>query len=175
MSPQTPNSTDLPRIAPSCGDFDIRIDADGRWWHQGSPINREEIVRLFSSILSRDGDGGYWLTTPAECGRIQVDDVPFVAISMTVKGEGKNQTLEFETNVGDRVVADQDHPIRVAHLPAGGPTPYLTVRPQIEARIARSVYYDLVARGEEKSVDNEPVFGVWSHGIFFPLGRLEES
>ena len=161
---------------PACGDFDIRIDQEGAWYYRGSVIARLELVHLFASVLSRDDQGDYWLITPAEKGRIKVDDVPFVAVAMTASGKGKDQELEFLTNVGDRVIADRDHPIRVAQDPAiGGPVPYVTVRRQIEARIARSVYYDLVALGEEKLVENRPIFGVWSKGAFFALGKLEES
>ena len=158
----------------SCGDFDIRIDRDGNWHYRGSLIKRPELVRLFVSALSRDEDGTYWLTTPAEKGRIQVDDVPFVAVAMTVSGKGRGQELQFHTNAGDAVTADRSHPIRVAHDPETGmPTPYVTVRDRIEARIARSVYYDLVALGKEKSVAHEALFGVWSGRIFFPMGKLD--
>ncbi len=165
--------TDRPDPA-SCGDFDIRIDRDGNWHYRDSLIKRPELVRLFASALSRDEDGTYWLTTPAEKGRIHVDDVPFIAVAMTVSGKGRSQALRFHTNVGDTVIADRSHPIRVAHDPeTKTPIPYVTVRDRIEARIARSVYYDLVALGKEKLVDHEALFGVRSGGIFFPMGRLD--
>jgi uncharacterized protein len=174
MSLEPPNRAD--QAIPACGDFDIRIDQEGAWYYRGSVIARPELVRLFASVLSRDDRGEYWLTTPAEKGRIQVDDVPFVAVAVTASGKGEDQELEFLTNVGDRVIADRDHPIRVARDPATrGPIPYVTVRRQIEARIARSVYYDLVELGEEKLVENRPILGVWSKGAFFTLGELDES
>jgi uncharacterized protein len=174
MSLKPPNSADQAVLV--CGDFDIRIDQEGTWYYRGSVIARPEMVRLFASVLSRDDRGDYWLITPAEKGRIKVDDVPFVAVAVTASGKGKSQELEFLTNVGDRVIADRDHPIRVTENSAsGGPVPYVTVRGQIEARITRSVYYDLVGLGEEKLVENRPLFGVWSKGAFFALGKLEES
>ena len=158
-----------------CGEFDIRIDRNGEWYYQGSPIGRKELVRLFASILSRDETGAYWLSTPAERGRIRVDDVPFVAVTMGVSGKGKRQVLTFHTNVGDAVIADRDHPLRVDHDAATGePFPSIVVRQRIEARIARAVYYDLVDLGTEKMIGGEPLYGVWSSGMFFQLGKLDE-
>lgn len=178
MNEPMPKSFDPARSAEGpafCGEFDIRIDRNGEWHYQGSPIGRKEMVRLFASILSRDEAGVYWLSTPAERGRIRVDDVPFVAIAMSVSGAGKHQILTFRTNVGDAVIAGRDHPLRVDHDAATGePSPYVTVRQRIEARIARAVYYDLVELGTEKMVNGEPLYGVWSGGIFFPLGKLDD-
>ena len=182
IDPQTAGASDgrigsdAPQGLNTCGDLDIRIDRNGDWYYRGSIIARKELVRLFSSAISRDSDGSYWLITPAEKGLIHVDDVPFLAVAMTVSGKGRKQVLNFETNVGDTVTADLDHPIHVVHNPeTGGPVPYLTVRQRIDARIKHSVYYDLVALGTEKKVDHVPLFGVWSSGIFFSMGKLDES
>ena len=168
--------SDAPQDLNTCGDLDIRIDRNGDWYYRGSIISRVEMVRLFSSAISRDSHGSYWLITPAEKGLIHVDDVPVLAVAMTVSGKGRKQVLNFETNVGDTVTADRDHPIRVIHNPeTGEPVPYVTIRPRIEARIKHSVYYDLVALGTEKKVDHVPLFGIWSSGIFFSMGKLDES
>ena len=159
-----------------CGDIDMRISRDGTWFYHGSPIGRKPLVRLFASVLHRDGDGKYWLETPAEKCGIRVDDAAFVAVAMETSGEGTARRLEFRTNVDEIVTADADHPIRVeTNMETGEPSPYVWVRDGLEALIARAVFYDLVELGEEREIDGETIFGVWSGGIFFPLGRLEES
>lgn len=152
-----------------CGEIDIRIDRNGLWHYQGSPIGRKELVKLFSTVLKKDENGDYWLETPVEKGRIQVEDAPFIATLMTVEGKGRKQALHFETNVGDRMTADADHPIRVETDPqTQEPSPYVTVRDNLEAKIARAVFYDLV----DLAGKQEGRFGVWSAGEFFPLGSL---
>jgi len=156
-----------------CGDLDMRIARDGTWFYHGSPIGRKPLVKLFASVLRRDDDGTYWLVTPVEKGRIEVEDAPFVAVALTVEGAGRDQRLRFRTNLDDEVVAGPDHPIRVSENPeTGEPAPYVLVRDRLEALIARSVFYDLVALGVEEERDGETLFGVWSEGRFFPLGRL---
>ncbi|MBC8268334.1 MAG: DUF1285 domain-containing protein [Rhodospirillaceae bacterium] len=155
-----------------CGEIDIRIDRTGQWFHEGSPIGRKELVKLFATVLKKDDNGDYWLQTPVEKGRIQVEDAPFIAVIMTVEGSGEAQTLHFETNVGDTMSAGPDNPIRVeTHPETREPSPYVLVRDNLEAKIARPVFYDLVALG----VDHDDAFGVWSGGLFFPLGRLDEG
>ncbi|MBS0473343.1 MAG: DUF1285 domain-containing protein [Proteobacteria bacterium] len=153
-----------------CGEIDIRIARDGTWYHMGSPIGRKELVRLFSTILRKDPEG-YVLVTPVEKMRIRVEDVPFLAVLMDVSGEGCDQVLTFTTNVGDEAVAGRDNPIRVETDPATGePAPYVHIRKGLEARIARSVFYqlaDLTVPGVGG------VLGVWSGGVFFPIGRPE--
>ncbi len=157
-----------------CGDLDMRIDRDGIWYYNGSPIGRKELVCLFASVLRRDDAGDYWLITPAEAGRIRVEDVPFIAVELFASGAGRDQVLSLRTNVDEIVTLDQDHPLRVDHHPeTGEPSPYVTVRERLEARIARSVYYELVDLGVEEAVDRQYLFGVWSSGIFFPMGRLD--
>ena len=166
----------IPRGRSHCGELAIRIDREGVWYYQGSLIPRKELVRLFASVLTRDLSGDYWLVTPAEMGRVQVDDAPFLAVGMTSEGAGRHQTLHFRTNVDDEIAAGPDNPIRVdIHPQTGEPSPYVTVKPRMEARIARPVYYDLVSLGTIERVDNEPVFGIWSGGAFFILGRLDED
>lgn len=158
-----------------CGDLDIRIDRNGTWHYQGSPITRKEMVCLFAGILSRRADGSFWLTTPHEAGRIEVEDVPFLAVEMFTSGCGRVQVVSFRTNIDELVTVDEDHPLRIAYDPGTDePVPYLLVRDGLEARLTRAVYYELVTRGVEEKVDGEPLYGIWSNGTFFPLGRLTD-
>jgi uncharacterized protein len=154
-----------------CGDLDMRITRDGSWFYRGSPIGRLPLVRLFASVLRREPDGRYWLVTPAERGRIEVEDVPFLAVALTVEGEGRDQQLIFRTNLDDIVTAGPDNPLRVETAASGEPTPYILVRDNLEARIARPVFYDLVELGEEERAEETTQFGVWSRGRFFRLGE----
>jgi len=175
VSPNTPRAANpspselAPPVSgtpPICGDFGIRIARDGTWFYHGSPIGRKPLVKLFATILHRVGDE-YWLINPAERGRILVDDVPFVAVEVAVRGEGKAAVLDFRTNLDDWVSAGPDHPIRVRESQGGEPIPYLMVRDGLEARIHRPVFYELAALSEER----DGMMGVWSGGVFFPLGR----
>jgi hypothetical protein len=162
---------------PFCGDIDMRIARDGTWFYQGTPIGRFELVKLFASILKREGDG-YFLVTPVEKVGIKVDDAPFVAVDFAAEGDGAGQVLTFETNVGDTVAAGPDHAIRVAHdETTGEPTPYLHVRRGLDALIDRKSFYRLVERGAHGEKDGESWFGIWSGGVFFPVipsGALPE-
>ena len=154
-----------------CGEIDIRIAADGTWFHEGSPIGRKELVRLFSTLLRKDPDG-FHLVTPAEKMRITVEDAPFQAVLLRVEGEGKDQRLIFTTNVGDETAAGRENPIRVETDPATGePAPYVHVRRGLEAKIARAVFYQL-ADLAVPAAEEAQVLGVWSGGVFFPLGRV---
>lgn len=153
-----------------CGDFEIVIQRDGKWLYRGSPIDRLPLVKLFASVLERDETGTYWLRTPAERGTVTVEDAPFVAVGLEASGSGRDQVLTFRTNLDDTVDAGPDHPIRIGHDAATGvPIPYIHVRGRLEARLARSVYYDLVELGLEEEVEGKARFGVWSKRIFFPL------
>jgi hypothetical protein len=159
-----------------CGDLGIRIDHQGRWFYHGSPINRKEMVCLFASVLHRARDGTYLLITPGEMGRIQVDDVPFLAVEMFTCGCGREKTISFRTNMDEIVTVDADHPLRVAEAEGSRePSPYVMVRKGLEARLTRSVYYELVSQGWEEDLGGEKVYGLWSSGTFFPLGRLDPS
>ncbi len=159
-----------------CGDLDIRIARDGTWYYRGSPIGRKEMVSLFASVLERDDDGGYWLVTPVERGRIEVEDVPFVAVELFVCHDAAMQVISLRTNIDEIVTIDKDHPLRVAETPDSGETiPYVLVRPGLEARIARAVYYELVALGNEERIGAENLYGVWSMGTFFPLGKTYDA
>ncbi len=150
---------------PHCGDIDMRIARDGTWFYLRTPIGRPELVRLFSTILRKDGDD-YVLVTPVEKVGITVDDAPFVAVDFNRKGDG----LVFETNVGDKMTAGPDHPIRVERDPeTGEPSPYILVRANLEALIDRKSFYRLVEIGEHADYQGESWFGLWSLGEFFPI------
>jgi hypothetical protein len=154
----------------------MRIDRNGVWHYQGSPIGRSELVKLFASVLRRDEAGDYWLITPAEIGRIEVEDAPFIAVELLRSGEGADQVLSLRTNVGKIVTVDAEHPIRVVTAPeTGEPRPYVVMEGGVEARIARPVYYDLVGLGHEENRGGEHMFGVWSAAAFFVLGRLDDG
>jgi hypothetical protein len=149
-----------------CGDIDIVIRKDGLWFHEGSPIGREALVRLFSTVLRKDPEG-FHLVTPVEKMRITVEDAPFIAVRVDRHGEA----LRFLTNVGDEVEAGPDNAIRVEADPlTGEPRPYLHVRRGLEARIARPVFYELVELAEERPTPAGPRLGVWSNGAWFPVG-----
>jgi hypothetical protein len=154
-----------------CGEIDIRIRKDGVWFHEGSPIGREALVRLFSTVLRLDPDG-YHLVTPVEKLKIQVEDAPFIAtrVDLLPGKDGVGDLLRFETNVGDVVEAGEGNAIRVETDPASGaPRPYLHVRRGLEALIARPVFYELVELAAERDTPEGPRLGVASNGAWFPI------
>jgi hypothetical protein len=155
---------------PFLGDIDMRIAADGTWYYMSSPIRRERLVRLFSSILRREEDGRICLVTPVEKFAICVDDAPFLAVEMSVAGQGREQIISFRTSVDDDVRVDRDHPMRFAKASSDGEVrPYVTVRAGLEALIVRAVFYDLVDLGTVYKVGGDDKFGVWSCGEFFAM------
>lgn len=159
---------------PFCGDLDMRIARDGTWYYLGTPIGRPALVKLFSTVLRRDGDD-YFLVTPVEKVGIKVDDAPFVAVDFEVTGEGEAQILQFETNLGETVTAGPNAPIRVVRDRATGePAPYVLIRSNLEALIDRKSFYRLVDQGTHHSVDGARWFGVWSGGAFFPIIPSED-
>lgn len=160
------------RLPIDCGDLEMRIARDGTWFYRGSPIGRLPLVKLFASVLRREADGRYWLVTPAERGRIEVEDVPFLAVAVTVEGEGRDQRLIFRTNLDEFVTAGPDNPLRVETAASGEPAPYILVRDGLDARLARPVFYELVELGTEEPIGETTQFGVWSRGVFFRLGEL---
>lgn len=154
---------------PFCGDLDMRIARDGTWFYLGTPIGRKPLVKLFSSIIRKDGDR-YFLVTPVEKVGIQVDDAPFVAIDFDASGSGRNQELKFTTQVDDEAVAGPENPIRVVRHPeTGEPSPYILIRTNLEALIDRKSFYRLVELGAHQKVDGESWFGIWSGGEFFKI------
>lgn len=145
------------------GDSEMRIAADGSWYHQGDPIRRPAMVRAFSTILRRETDGSYALVTPYQKLSIEVEDAPFVAVELESQGSDADRTLAFRLNTDHLVVAGPDHPLRFG---ADKPQPYLQVRRGLEAVLARPVYYELAELALNEDAD--PV-GIWSAGIFFPM------
>ncbi len=156
---------------PFCGDIDMRIDREGTWYYLGSPIGRKPMVKLFSSVLKREGDA-YFLVTPVEKVGIRVDVAPFVAVALQVEGQGRAQRLHLVTNVDETLVAGAEHPLRVEeHAETGEPAPFVRVRGNLEALVHRNVFYQLVELAVPGEVDGQPWLGVWSDGVFFPIGR----
>ena len=171
---QIPAGKGLPPVhlwnPPFCGDIDMRIARDGTWYYLGTPIGRKPMVKLFSSIIRRDGDD-YFLVTPVEKCGIRVDDAPFVAVTLSVEGQGEAQQLRFTSNVEDEFVAGPDHPIRVDIDPqTQEPAPYVLVRSNLEALIHRNVFYQLVELAVPRLIDGREWLGVWSGGEFFAIG-----
>lgn len=156
-----------------CGDIGMKIARNGQWFYAGSPIGRQKLVELFATILRHDADGEYYLVTPAEKIRVEVEDAPFIAVHIGIEGEGQAQKLHFVTNVGDYVQAGPEHSLRFEIDPeTDEPAPYLHVRARLEAKLGRAVFYELVEYGSE----HDGFFGVWSDGVFFPMmeaDRLE--
>jgi len=154
-----------------CGEMDMVIRRDGSWWHEGTRIGREKLIRLFARILRKDADGATYLVTPVEKIKITVEAAPFLAVRVDRAGEGPDQRLAFLTNMDDAVVAGPDHPIRVEIRPGGEPEPFVHIRGRLEALMTRAAFYDLAeyaVPGEDAA--GRDVMGVWSCGVFFPLG-----
>jgi hypothetical protein len=143
----------------------MRIARDGTWYHQGRPIRRPAMIRLFSTVLRREADGTYVLVTPVEKLEIDVERTPFRAVSMRREGEGRAQRLAFGLDSGDAVILGPRHPLRLSQTDAG-PSPRILVRPGLEAELSRPVYYELA---ELAIGSDEEAPGVWSDGVFFPL------
>jgi hypothetical protein len=154
---------------PYCGDLDMRIASDGTWFYLGTPIGRPALVKLFASVLKREGEK-HFLVTPVEKVGIRVDDAPFLAVEMEVESRGPEQSLVFRTNVDDVVRCDMEHPLRFEpEAGTGGIKPYLHVRRELWAKVTRALFFDLVALGEVREQGLERMFGVRSAGEFFPI------
>ena len=165
---------------PYCGEIDMRIAADGTWFYQKTPIGRAALVKLFASVLKREGDR-YFLVTPVEKCGITVDEAPFLAVELlvehpdaTAEPRAAGQVLRFRTNVDDWVTAGRDHPLRFEPEPAtGGLKPFLHVRRDLWAKVTRALFYDLVELGEERDLGGERMFGVASGDAFFAMAPAD--
>ena len=158
---------------PFCGDLDMRIAADGSWFYLKTPIGRPALVKLFASVLKREGDK-YFLVTPVEKCGIVVEDVPFLAVELKAEQSGHGQVLHFRTNVDDWVACGAGHALRFEPEPdTGGLRPYLHVRRDLWARVKQALFYDLVDLGEERDVDGMRMFGVASGGEFFAMAPAD--
>ena len=166
-----PPSRPLPKLN-VCGDIGLKIGRDGTWFYQGSPIGRKPLVKLFASVLRKE-DGGYFLVTPVEKVPIEVEATPFIAVEMWQEGSGKTQRLTFRTNVDDVVVADREHPLGFERGDKESFVPFIVVRGDLTARLARPVYYELAALAMTASGGKGP--GVWSGGTFFPFPGEAEA
>jgi len=156
---------------PFCGDIDMRIGADGTWFYQKTPIGRPALVKLFASVLKREGDK-YFLVTPVEKVGIVVDDAPFLAVEMNASVGNAGRILQFRTNVDDWISAGPGHALRFEPQPkTGGLKPYLHIRRDLWAKVTRALFYDLVALGEERDVDGKAMFGIFSQGEFFAMAE----
>jgi hypothetical protein len=159
---------------PFCGDLDMRIAADGTWFYLKTPIGRPALVKLFASVLWREGDK-YFLKTPVEKIGITVDDAPFTAVEMRAEGEGAARVLHFRTNVDDWVACGPGHALRFEPEPeTGGLKPYLHVRRELWALVTRALFYDLVELGEERDIGGRRMFGVASGGEFFAMAPADD-
>jgi hypothetical protein len=157
------------------GDLDMKIARDGTWFYRGSPIARQPLVKLFASVLRREDDGSYWLVTPVERGRVAVEDAPFLAVEVNSEGAGRDRRLTFRTNLDEIVAAGPAHPLRIAAAANGEPEPYLLVRPGLEARLNRPVFYELVDLADVERGEGSGPFGLWSDGVFFDFGDPEDD
>lgn len=159
---------------PFCGDLDMRIAADGTWFYLKTPIGRPALVKLFASVLKREGDK-YFLVTPVEKCGIQVEDAPFLAVEMNVEEGANGRILHFRTNVDDWVACGPEHALRFEPEPGtGGLKPYLHVRRDLWAKVTRTLFFDLVELGEERDVRGKPMFGVVSMGDFFAMADANQ-
>jgi len=158
------------------GDLDIRIDAHGGWHYNQSPIGRKAMVCLFASMLVRDKQLHYWLVTPTELGRIEVDDAPLIAVDLFITGEGEDQDVSFCTNIDQLISVTAKTPLVMKPSPVSGEmAPYITNADGIEAKLTRQVYYSLVEAGVvQTNAQGEDVLGIWSDNAFFPLGAIFE-
>lgn len=178
-----------------CGDIPMSINRDGTWYYQGGPIGRMELVKLFSTVLQRDEDGGHWLVTPAEMARIEVEDAAFVVVEVVrdsvnsetsidtgptdqVDSVAKNDIIRMRTNIDQWVELDENHPLRVEENPeTGEPSPYIALDRELEARLNRASFYQLVDWAEEITAPDstQTAIGVYSHGRFFKIGTVEND
>jgi len=159
---------------PFCGDLDMRIAADGTWFYLKTPIGRPALVKLFASVLRREGDK-YFLVTPVEKCGIVVDDAPFLAVELAIGESAAGRELNFRTNVDDWVQCGRAHALRFEpQAGTGGLKPYLHVRRDLWAKVTRTLFLDLVELGEEREVDGRLMFGVASTDAFFPMEPADQ-
>jgi hypothetical protein len=155
---------------PLSGDMEMRIDRAGDWWFKGNLMGREALVKLFSTILRLEEDGEYYLISPVEKWRIQVEDTPLLAHSLTISGQGEQQVLALTTNVGEILCVGADHPLHMDSYPeTGAPRPLITVRHGVQARLVTAAYYELADLAVEYLVEGKTAVGVFSSGNFYKL------
>ena len=172
------NKKSLPPIEkwnpPFCGDIDMTISKSGKWYYMGSEIKRPAMVKLFSGILRLESDNSYYLVTPVEKVRIQVEDAPFVAVAITKEQSEGMKTVTFRTNLNDEIVLSKENPLSIEIKKNDEPSPYITVRNNLRALISRSVFYELVDLAETISIDGVPYLAIKSQGEIFKIHKVED-
>lgn len=172
------NKKSLPPIEkwnpPFCGDIDMTISKSGKWYYMGSEIKRPAMVKLFSGILRLESDNSYYLVTPVEKVRIQVEDAPFVAVAVTKEQSEGINTLTFRTNLNDEIVLSKENPLSIEIKKNDEPSPYITVRNNLRALISRSVFYELVDLAETIPIDGVPYLAIKSQGEIFKIHKVED-
>ena len=172
------NKKSLPPIEkwnpPFCGDIDMTISKSGKWYYMGSEIKRPAMVKLFSGILRLESDNSYYLVTPVEKVRIQVEDAPFVAVAITKEQSEGMKTVTFRTNLNDEIVLSKENPLSIEIKQNGEPSPYITVRNNLRALISRSVFYELVDLAETIPIDGVPYLAIKSQGEIFKIHKVED-
>ena len=172
------NKKSLPPIEkwnpPFCGDIDMTISKSGKWYYMGSEIKRPAMVKLFSGILRLESDNSYYLVTPVEKVRIQVEDAPFVAVAITKEQSEGMKTVTFRTNLNDEIVLSKENPLSIEIKKNDEPSPYITVRNNLRALISRSVFYELVDLAETIPIDGVPYLAIKSQGEIFKIHKVED-
>ena len=172
------NKKSLPPIEkwnpPFCGDIDMTISKSGKWYYMGSEIKRPAMVKLFSGILRLESDNSYYLVTPVEKVRIQVEDAPFVAVAITKEQSAGINTVTFRTNLNDEIVLSKENPLSIEIKKNDEPSPYITVRNNLRALISRSVFYELVDFAETIPIDGVPYLAIKSQGEIFKIHKVED-
>ena len=172
------NKKSLPPIEkwnpPFCGDIDMKISKSGKWYYMGSEIKRPAMVKLFSGILRLESDNSYYLVTPVEKVRIQVEDAPFVAVAITKEQREEMNTVTFRTNLNDEIVLSKENPLSIEIKKNDEPSPYITVRNNLRALISRSVFYELVDLAETIPIDGVPYLAIKSQGEIFKIHKVED-
>ena len=172
------NKKSLPPIEkwnpPFCGDIDMKISKSGKWYYMGSEIKRPAMVKLFSGILRLESDNSYYLVTPVEKVRIQVEDAPFVAVAITKEQSEGMKTVTFRTNLNDEIVLSKENPLSIEIKKNDEPSPYITVRNNLRALISRSVFYELVDLAETIPIDGVPYLAIKSQGEIFKIHKVED-
>ena len=172
------NKKSLPPIEkwnpPFCGDIDMTISKSGKWYYMGSEIKRPAMVKLFSGILRLESDNSYYLVTPVEKVRIQVEDAPFVAVAITKEQSEGINTVTFRTNLNDEIVLSKKNPLSIEIKKNDEPSPYITVRNNLRALISRSVFYELVDLAETIPIDGVPYLAIKSQGEIFKIHKVED-
>ena len=159
---------------PFCGDIDMTISKSGKWYYMGSEIKRPAMVKLFSGILRLESDNSYYLVTPVEKVRIQVEDAPFVAVAITKEQSAGINTVTFRTNLNDEIILSKENPLSIEIKKNDEPSPYITVRNNLRALISRSVFYELVDLAETIPIDGVPYLAIKSQGEIFKIYKVED-